>query len=495
MNIVIEEVGIFENLYGIDDAGSFQLVKSFNGKIGDIVLTASDLKLGNVDNTSDTDKPISTAVADALTQMSDSIHDDIREIEAAISSSSLVTKDELTVLINEKASLEQINDVVSDMLSDTSPTILSVNPPLNSEGKNGTMWVQYTEQVNDTIRPAQLPIASRWTSAIISNDFKNVIVLDSKTSTAYVSHDSSLSWNAVNISSLSKLTLAATPDFSYVYAVCGDASGGSLFYRSTDKGLTWQTLPITGVSTQSGITRLSVSADGMVLYGLKPSAEVIISRDGGLSWTSQNAVPDEKIYGSVFSEPILSADGSTYMLFRHGSKYAYRTSDYGLNWSKITLPVAGTWFSAKCSTNADVIVTMDYNTGSNTCIISRDKGLTFQKVALPSAGQWRELAVSEDCSSISAVGFNSDYCVYSTDGGLTWKTTTLPLNSRWWTSASINGVCYVLADGFATVLRTHNCGKTWKSSTSNVGEVLANGTQAGIADTYIKVSGKWLSLK
>ncbi|MCT8877409.1 beta propeller repeat protein [Shewanella xiamenensis] len=493
MNIVIEEVGIFENLYGIDDAGSFQLVKSFNGKTGDIVLTASDLKLGNVDNTSDTDKPISTAVADALTQMSDSIHDDIREIEEAISS--LVTKDEVTGLISEKASLEQINDVVSDMLSDTSPTILSVNPPLNSEGKNGTMWVQYTEQVNDTIRPAQLPIASRWSSAIMSNDFKNVIVLDGKTSNVYVSHDSSLTWQTVNISSLTKITLAATPDFSFIFAVCGDFSGGSLFYRSIDKGLTWETLPINGVTTQNGIDRLSVSADGKVLYGLKSGAEVIISRDGGINWTFSKVITDETIYGSVFSEPVISADGSTYMLFRHGSKYAYRTSDYGLNWSKITLPVAGTWFSAKCSTNADVIVTMDYNTGSNTCIISRDKGLTFQKVVLPRTGQWREISVSADCSLISAVGFNSNTSVYSTDAGLTWNTNTLPLNGRWWTSASINGVCYVLADGYATVLRTHNCGKTWTSSTSNVGEVLANGTQAGIVNTYFKVSGKWLSLK
>ena len=41
-------------------------VQSVNGEIGDVVLDASDVGLGNVDNTSDTDKPISTATQAVL---------------------------------------------------------------------------------------------------------------------------------------------------------------------------------------------------------------------------------------------------------------------------------------------------------------------------------------------------------------------------------------------------------------------------------------------
>ena len=42
-------------------------VSSVAGKSGDVLLTSSDVGLGNVDNTSDADKPVSTAVATALT--------------------------------------------------------------------------------------------------------------------------------------------------------------------------------------------------------------------------------------------------------------------------------------------------------------------------------------------------------------------------------------------------------------------------------------------
>ena len=46
-------------------------VKSVSGKIGDVILTSSDVGLGNVNNTSDTNKPISNAVLSALTGKQD----------------------------------------------------------------------------------------------------------------------------------------------------------------------------------------------------------------------------------------------------------------------------------------------------------------------------------------------------------------------------------------------------------------------------------------
>lgn len=47
-----------------EDAGGN--VESVNGQTGEVVLTKSDIGLGNVDNTSDADKPISTATQSAL---------------------------------------------------------------------------------------------------------------------------------------------------------------------------------------------------------------------------------------------------------------------------------------------------------------------------------------------------------------------------------------------------------------------------------------------
>jgi hypothetical protein len=46
--------------------GTPGLVASVNGRVGTVILTATDVALGNVDNTSDLNKPISTATQTAL---------------------------------------------------------------------------------------------------------------------------------------------------------------------------------------------------------------------------------------------------------------------------------------------------------------------------------------------------------------------------------------------------------------------------------------------
>jgi hypothetical protein len=50
----------------LDDIGAGSNVKSVNGKTGAVTLSKADVGLGNVDNTKDADKPISTAVQTAL---------------------------------------------------------------------------------------------------------------------------------------------------------------------------------------------------------------------------------------------------------------------------------------------------------------------------------------------------------------------------------------------------------------------------------------------
>lgn len=54
------------NVNRITGGGGSGAVSSVNGQVGDVVLTKSDLGLGNVDNTSDVNKPISSATQTAL---------------------------------------------------------------------------------------------------------------------------------------------------------------------------------------------------------------------------------------------------------------------------------------------------------------------------------------------------------------------------------------------------------------------------------------------
>lgn len=69
-------VSIYQFINGIQDAdlvNTGNVVSSVNGKTGVVVITKSDVGLGNVDNTSDANKPISTATQTALNGKQDSI--------------------------------------------------------------------------------------------------------------------------------------------------------------------------------------------------------------------------------------------------------------------------------------------------------------------------------------------------------------------------------------------------------------------------------------
>src|SRR5690606_33555 len=56
------------------DAGEVVGVTSVNTRVGDVTLSKSDVGLGNVDNTSDLNKPISNAVQSALDDKADINH-------------------------------------------------------------------------------------------------------------------------------------------------------------------------------------------------------------------------------------------------------------------------------------------------------------------------------------------------------------------------------------------------------------------------------------
>lgn len=72
-NSVVYEVGdwILSNGTSWDKVDNTDAVSSVNGYTGNVVLTKSDLSLGNVDNTSDLSKPLSTAAINALGNKAD----------------------------------------------------------------------------------------------------------------------------------------------------------------------------------------------------------------------------------------------------------------------------------------------------------------------------------------------------------------------------------------------------------------------------------------
>ena len=60
----------FTKLQGIEAGAQVNKVTSVAGRGGDVVLDKNDIGLNNVDNTSDANKPISTATQEALNKKS-----------------------------------------------------------------------------------------------------------------------------------------------------------------------------------------------------------------------------------------------------------------------------------------------------------------------------------------------------------------------------------------------------------------------------------------
>ena len=67
------ETGLYSARHYAIEASNITKVTSINGMIGDVVLSKSNVLLGNVDNTSDTNKPISTATQTALNSKVDKV--------------------------------------------------------------------------------------------------------------------------------------------------------------------------------------------------------------------------------------------------------------------------------------------------------------------------------------------------------------------------------------------------------------------------------------
>jgi hypothetical protein len=68
-SIEVQLTGNGTDIYPKDYVNSTSLVTSVNGRIGNVVISAEELGLSLVDNTSDLDKPISTKTLAALEQL------------------------------------------------------------------------------------------------------------------------------------------------------------------------------------------------------------------------------------------------------------------------------------------------------------------------------------------------------------------------------------------------------------------------------------------
>lgn len=158
-------------------------VQSVNGKTGAVQLTKADIGLGNVDNTSDADKPVSTAQANAIAQ----VQDNLDQLSSNLADGTIVVAratgdadgNNIANTYATKAELADITavqirnkDEVINATKDTVQTVATQYIETNY-GREPQNWdgliLTITDMDNDKILYIYSEVSSLWINAGINN--------------------------------------------------------------------------------------------------------------------------------------------------------------------------------------------------------------------------------------------------------------------------------------------------------------------------------------
>ncbi len=191
------------------------------------------------------------------------------------------------------------------------------------------------------------------------------------------------------------------------------SSGGPDFARSTDAGLTWQTIQVPGVNLQS-----PVRVDATTVMAGDYDADLYRSTDAGQSWSKVwNGLKAANMNDGVFISP---TDG-----FMVGSgNLIYRTSDGGLTWSYASNGFGMEFEDVKMFDSQRGLVAG----GGGTVMRTVDGGVTWTPTrpgwTLSNGDYLKDLSLVAP-SFAFAVG-NHGTMVKTLDGGLTWQGVAAP---------------------------------------------------------------------
>jgi len=206
--------------------------------------------------------------------------------------------------------------------------------------------------------------------------------------------------------------MAADSTGRYVVVVIDDINPS--VYRSTDYGVTFSMLENSPTYDATGINCLACDSTGQLIYAGAYDGNVYLSTDAGVNWTSVS-LPDsvywiacshtgQYVYANVSYQFLYSTDyGMTwtsgpsitsygieqivcdwsgqYLVVACGVDGVYRSTDYGQNWNKTSVPSSANvgnheyYYSIGCNSTGNRMITMEANSG--VIYISTDAGTTW----------------------------------------------------------------------------------------------------------------------
>ena len=171
-----------ENDAGYITAGEAP-VQSVNGKTGAVQLTKTDIGLGDVDNTSDADKPVSTAQANAIAQ----VQDNLDQLSSNLNDGTVVVAKATgdangNNIANTYATKAELADITAvqirnkdEVINATQATVQTVATQymVDNYGRQPQNWdgliLTITDMDNDKILYIYSEVSSLWINAGINN--------------------------------------------------------------------------------------------------------------------------------------------------------------------------------------------------------------------------------------------------------------------------------------------------------------------------------------
>jgi photosystem II stability/assembly factor-like uncharacterized protein len=233
------------------------------------------------------------------------------------------------------------------------------------------------------------------------------------------------------------------------------SSGGPDFARSTDAGLTWQTIEVPGVALQA-----PVRVDATTLIAGTDDADLYRSTDAGLTWTKVwDGMQACSTNGGVFTS---NTDG-----FMIGSgNLIYRTNDGGQSWSYASNGFGMEFEDLKMFNAQRGLVAG----GGGTIMRTENGGATW----IPTRPGWTQsngynlMDLSIVAPSFAFAAGNHGTLVKTLDGGATWQGVPAPTGypnggtGDYWACAFISPTEGWIAGSYLEITHTTDGGATWQ---------------------------------
>jgi len=231
-----------------------------------------------------------------------------------------------------------------------------------------------------------------------------------------------------------------------IYVVYSAQGGG--IYRSSNKGLNWQSV----LYIPAYLSFITVTSTGSIIVSKESEAVLYRSTDNGISWTTLNTNINSQITALV------SINNQVFLGTASGE--IYRSLNNGNNWQNISTGL-----------NSDIILDITYDSNTNNIFSSTNKGIfKFNSINI----NWKLVNIEHKNSKLYYNNYTDTFFSYnefgiysSLDDGNTFEHLTIPISLSGIRTLYVSRNGNILASSKEWqpgigVFITKNIGKDWE---------------------------------